>query len=735
MRGFRPREGQRQILDYEGGLMGVSAVPGSGKTATIVALATQLIAQRRAGDGQILIVTYQTAAVDNVRSRIRQALEDMNRLQVGYDVRTLHSLSYGIVQANAGWAGVASEFSVLDDRASSDLLEKAVRMWNGRNARIWGSLAPGDYYDERWEQEWRSIARTVAWTVITTAKNRRLRADDLLSRIASGGGDELNLFLRIGAEIYQLYQQQVETMGGLDFNDLVWSAVDLLEHHPDLCARLGNRWPIVLEDEAQDSVPLQEDLLTLLGRGRGHWIRVGDPNQAIMSTFTAADPSYLRRFLLREDVQTLEMSISGRCAPKILGLANFLVDWACTDHTLEEVRERAFRAQQIRTTDAGDPQQNPSDTESDIAFRTYNNRSEEMRDVARRAKLFCQRSPHLTLAILVPTNRLGYEMADVLREAEADFDEVLQSSHSARQVGDVLSTMLTFMAEPLRRGHLERAYRALCTYWPTKEGPGDQELVATLLRSCYRPEDLLFPQEGMRAQDALPPVGQIEPLDLRALGTFCAYMRRWLRATSLPVDQLLMTIAHDLLRDADLARAQKLASFLRARGDVNPSWRLPDLARELSLAARGRSAALVEDDDLFAPRPGRISLTTMHKAKGLEWDLVYIVGVDGDWFPYDLDDHFRGEYEFLGGDPGEEARAELLRLIGEWRAGRLSATDVAHVEVIAERLRLLYVAVTRARRYLSVSWSREVSLFSRTRSVGQAVVYRKLAQFCARGTR
>ena len=73
-------------------------------------------------------------------------------------------------------------------------------------------------------------------------------------------------------------------MGGLDFNDLVWTAVDLLEHHPDLCARLGRRWPIVLEDEAQDSVPLQEDLLTLLGGGRGNWIRVGDPNQAIMST-------------------------------------------------------------------------------------------------------------------------------------------------------------------------------------------------------------------------------------------------------------------------------------------------------------------------------------------------------------------------------------------------------------------------------------------------------------------
>ena len=147
MNAFQPREGQRQILDYEGGMMGVSAVPGSGKTATIVALATRLISEKRAGGGQVLIVTYQTAAVDNVRSRIRQALEEMGRLQVGYDVRTLHGLSYGIVQANAGLAGVAAEFSVLDDRASGDLLDKAVRIWNGRNQRIWGGLAPGYYYD------------------------------------------------------------------------------------------------------------------------------------------------------------------------------------------------------------------------------------------------------------------------------------------------------------------------------------------------------------------------------------------------------------------------------------------------------------------------------------------------------------------------------------------------------------------------------------------------------------
>ena len=348
---------------------------------------------------------------------------------------------------------------------------------------------------------------------------------------------------------------------------------------------------------------------------------------------------------------------------------------------------------------------------------------EELADVARRAQLFSCRSSHLTLAVLVPTNRLGYEMADVLRSAGADFDEVLQSAHSARKVGDVLSTIVSFLADPLKRGHLEGSYRAMCSYWPTEEGPGDQDRVATLLRSCYRPEDLIYPQKGTRPEDALPQVGEIAPTDIRALGVFCRYMRRWIRATLLPVDQMLMAVAQDLMRNADMARAQKLASFLRARGDVNPSWRLPDFARELMLASRGKAASLLEDEDLFTPRPGRISLTTLHKAKGLEWDLVYIVGVDGDWFPYDLDDHFRGEYEFLGGDPGEEARAELLRLIGEWEPGRLSATHMAHVEVIAERMRLLYVAITRACRYLSVSWSRDIPMATRMRSVDQAVVY------------
>lgn len=726
---FQPREGQRQILEYQGGLMGVSAVPGSGKTTTIAALTARLITRGLPQGGRVLVVTYQNAAVENLRTCIREELEARQRLQIGCDVRTLHSLSYGLVRAHPGLAGAAADFQVLDERASHHLLDKAVRLWNSQNTRVWGRLAPTEYYGERWEQEWQRIALQLARTAITTAKNRRFSPEALLQRLDQAG-QEADRFLRIGAQLYQLYQQQVETVAGMDFNDLVWLAVDLLERHPDLRARLRRRWPVVLEDEAQDSVPLQEELLGLLVGEGGNWIRVGDPNQSIMSTFTAAAPRYLRRFLEREDVERVEMSISGRCAPRILDLANRLVEWTCQHHPVEKTRRQAFRRQRIEPTAPGDPQQNPPDEQSEVAFREYHNQLEEFADVARRAALFAERHPDCTLAILVPTNRLGYELGECLRQRGIDFDEMLQSSRASRQVADTLGGVLEYLAGPLQRHRLEQAYRLLRDHWPEAARSGDPQQVGLLLRSCYRPESLLFPAPGARMEEALPPIGEIPPKDLEEIRTLAQALRRWLRAASLPVDQLVLTVAQDLLAEGDLSRAQKLAAYLRNRGEQHPDWRLPELAHELGQVSRGRAAVLAEEEGSYEPRPGRIGLTTMHKAKGLEWDLVYLVGVDGSWFPHTLEDHFRGEYDFLGGDPAEEARAALLALVGEGGGDGLPATAGAHLEIIAERLRLLYVGITRARRYLAISWSREVPMPGRMRSVPPAPIYYQLKNYC-----
>ncbi|MDA0337144.1 MAG: ATP-dependent helicase [bacterium] len=737
---FEPRPGQREILAYEAGRMGVAAVPGSGKTTTIAALAAQLLNRRYRGhghlgdSGEVLVVTYQNAAAESLRRRIGRQLAVQGLPPSGYAVRTLHGLAYGIVQMWPGHVGTAADFRVLDERSQREFIDRAVADWNAENTPIWGRLAPGDgrTYGPDWEDNWRRIAAGLARTCIAAAKNLRLDPDALLAllaRQAADGGPPQQLpgmlYLRIGTEVFARYQMLVETSGGIDFNDMVRLAVDLLETHPDLATRLNQRWPVVLEDEAQDSVPLQEELLGRLTADHGHWIRVGDPNQSITSTFTSADPRFLRRFLEQEDVTALEMQVSGRCAVPVMDLANDLVDWVCDEYPVVEVRSRAFRRQHMVPTLAQDPQQNPPEADSRIVLRAYEHRDEEMLDVVRRARRFSESRPECTLAVLVPTNRLGYDLADVLRAQEIPFDERLQSSRSSRTVVDLLAAILGFVGDPLSSRGLAGAFAALQSFASTVEFTEPGQDLTVLVRSCYRPESLFYPQPGVVLADAFPPVQALRDADLLPIETFVARSRRWMSAARFPVDQLVLTIADDLLAGDDLARAHKVAQFVRRRADQNPSWRLPDLAIDLQRADAARDVLGGEEDGEYEPQPGQLTVTTMHKAKGMEWDLVYLVSIDGVEFPGTTQDYFRGYQEHLGGDPAELARAQLTALMDD--ASPLAATSRAgQAEYISERLRLLYVAITRARRFLSVSFSQHVTSGQRNRRVQDAMVFHRL---------
>ena len=129
-------------------------------------------------------------------------------------------------------------------------------------------------------------------------------------------------------------QRGLSVRGGVDFDDLILLALQALESDDSLLARLQQRWPYVLEDEAQDSSALQEQMLTLLTAGHGNWVRVGDPNQAINTTFTSANPRFLREFVDSEAVNALPLPNSGRSAPPIIKLANQFIDWSRGGHPL-----------------------------------------------------------------------------------------------------------------------------------------------------------------------------------------------------------------------------------------------------------------------------------------------------------------------------------------------------------------------------------------------------------------
>jgi DNA helicase-2/ATP-dependent DNA helicase PcrA len=730
------------------------------------------------------VVTYMNSAVDNLSHRIRRQMEESGVRQGRYEVRTLHSLAREIVLEQPGLAGVVPAFPVLDDRTSHALLDRAVEHWLAGHPDLWDVLLDVDTSDAR--NFWRQRIGEMAAAVVRVAKNRRWRPQAILERLtgrpfdsgpfgASAQGRAYPDLLRMAVEIYGLYQSYVETTGGLDFDDLVWRAVDLLEAHPDFLARMRQRWPYILEDEAQDSVPLQEELLALLAGPEGNWVRVGDPNQAITSTFTAAHPRHFRAFMERPDVQTITMPETGRCAPRIMALANYLVEWVCEQHPLPEVRERAFRFQMMEPAPPGDPQPNPPDEPRNVAIHVpgYARREEnELPRVAGMLERYLDRFPERTLAVLVPTNEVGYRMAEVLAARSLPYEELLESSTQARGVAGALGALLAFAAAPLEREHLARAFEALVDReWlalseverpalseveglalakertpespvtgpdqvPQRRNPAkasERTRLARLLRSCRATERLLFPGEGEDPLDALP-TGRATPEDLEQLAPFLDLLRRALAAASLPVDQFVLVLAADLFtKPVELATAQQVAAFLRRLAEADPSLRLPDLAEELGRIAAGRRRFLgiAEDDTGFTPSAGRITVATQHRAKGLEWDLVCLVGIDRFWVPHDLGQAFLGSYEQLGGNPTATVQAQLRAAMGDPGAAPTTAeaTRQANLETIAERLRLLYVGITRAQRHLRVSWSQAVEVYGRERPQEETPVLGELARF------
>lgn len=753
------RPAQEAVLAYSGGQMAVSAVPGSGKTYTLALLAARLIGGGQidvTGGQQVLIVTYLNASVETFRARIRQHLQEAGVPLQGFDVRTLHSLGLEIVRAAMG-SDNGDGIVVVDEAQASGYLAQAVSGWIDVHPEVWRAFIP-EGAGVQMRARWREITERTAQVFIRTAKNERflpaaierelrLQASTVpdaatvedQTRLGDSTPDPNLALLWMLNGIYGRYQAILARQGALDFDDLIAEAVRLMVNQPDLVEVLRQRWPYILEDEAQDSVPLQEVLLGTLAGAEGNWVRVGDPNQAITSTFTAAHPRYFNAFFDRPGVIARPLPNSGRSAPRIMALANHLLQWASSSHPVPEVRQSAFRPQQIEPTPPGDAQPNPEDFANNIRIKVYDQREEgELPAVSQLALRYVRAHPDQTAAILVPTNRVGYAMAEELDGLDAPYDNLLRGGLREREVASALQGILALLANPLDTRALVLAHEALVELGhpaagdlvlETENGAPAEELgrIQTLLRSTHQPERLLFPLAAGDVAAALPASVAGEE-EIEQLQPFLALLQTAFGLRALPVDDLTLALADELfasphgdegdgrVHEFDLSVAYQIANLMRQWRDLEPGWRLPELALQLGEVAAGRRLLPGSQDETgYEPRAGRISLATQHGAKGLEWDAVFLVGVDGLWIPGSLDAPFLGVHDFLGGDPTAEASAQL-RALKEGDAGLYpgrSATESAHIEVISERLRLLYVGITRARRYLHISRSRRVRRYRR----------------------
>ncbi len=751
---FNLRPSQQEILRYRGGHLGIAAVPGAGKTHILSALAAQIIQSGTLQDEQeVLIVTLVNSAVDNFEARIKRFFDNPLQALYRYRVRTLHGLAHDIVREKPARVGLDERFSIIDEREAGFIRRESVNAWLA-------SHSLDDYLDPALDNQKRDwvgreqlpdLVDSLALAFIRSSKDRLLTPESLRAKLDSAPAP-LPL-AELGYSIYADYQRALAYRGAVDFDDLIRLALTLLENDDEYLERLRYRHPFILEDEAQDSSLSQQRILQLLAGDGGNWVRVGDPNQAIFETFTTADPELLREFIRKYN--HADMPESGRSQPSIMQMANHLIDWVMTSHP-EARAQTALSLPHIEPVPEGYEPLNPPDNPE--AVRLISKKftpEEELEAVVKSVKGLLdsvkgfpdEEKP--TIAILVPRNTRGIEVNDALRRRGIDTVELISSTANTRAAAGALNYLLSYLAEPQSAGKLSKAYQVWRRDWrdgmslrgrspkqsPVDEGVASsrQTLLATtsnLLRKMTNVENYIAPLTPYPLSSPKgAPKGRGESRDwlstvseegadevIQELKDFRVYVQRWLSAVTLPIDQLVLTLTQDVFTDAaDLALSHKLALVLRRAADDHPDWRLPELTSELAVIAKNerRFIGFSSDDSGFDPERyrGKVVVTTMHKAKGLEWDRVYLMSANNYDFPSNMpNDRFISEKWFIRGGLNLEAEAlaQLTALESnseyEWYEEG-AATLQSRLDYVKERLRLFYVGLTRAKRDLIITWN------------------------------
>ena len=577
---------QRQAVCHGEGPLLILAGAGSGKTRVIVHRIAWLVREQGIPPWQILAVTFTNKAAGEMRERVEKMLGGLETPLI----TTFHSFCARLLRREISLLGYDSAFTIYDDRDAERLLKE---------------VAAELRLDEK-----RFPLATLAAT-IDDWKNRGLGPDQV---------EAADPFRATAARVYASYQERLRRCNAVDFGDLLLLAVRLLESEPAVRERCQDRYRWLLVDEYQDTNPVQYQLVRLLAGARRNLCVVGDDDQSIYR-WRGAD---IRNILDFErdfpGVTVVRLEQNYRSTRTILAAAGTVV-----------ARNRGRTAKALWT-------ENPPGER--IVYRRLEDERAEARFICSELGRHRRQGGHLSeVAVFYRTNAQSRSVEDALVAEGTPYRVVGGMRFYERlEIKDILA-YLKVLVNPADEVSLRRIVNT------PPRGIGQTTVERLAEHAARRGITLL---EALREADA---AGFLAAGPRSRVAAFVALLESFRRlAETVPLAELAARVLEESgyagrLRDerSDEAadRLANLQELLAALEEFERS------GEERTLAAFLEQVALVSDLEQTGPGHDAVTLMTLHAAKGLEFPLVCMIGLEEKLFPHvrSLDDPEQMEEE------------------------------------------------------------------------------------------
>jgi DNA helicase-2/ATP-dependent DNA helicase PcrA len=570
---------QRAAVVAGDGPLLILAGAGSGKTRVLTHRIAYLVHTQRARAGEILAITFTNKAAAEMRERVGHLLGHSTRAMW---VMTFHSACARILRAEAERLGYTRQFTIYDASDSRRLVKRCLDQLDVDPKRF----TPG------------SVAHQ-----ISDAKNKLRSADDY-AQMVSG------YFEQTVSEAYKLYERELVRMNAMDFDDLLFRMVNVLELFPEVRARYAASFRHVLVDEYQDTNHAQYRLLQLIAGEHKNLAVVGDDAQSVYS-FRGAD---IRNILDFQDdfpdATVVKLEQNYRSTQTILDASNSVIA-----HNRAQMHKTLWTEQ-----GEGDP----------VIVRELEDEYAEARYVLGEVERLRDEGVSLAeMAVLYRTNAQSRVLQDALVRADVPFQIIGGTKFYERaEVKDALS-YLTLLANPADAISFTRVVNS------PKRGLGQTSVSRVLAHA----ENM-----GITVWEAASDPAGVPGLGTAAVRSFERFMTtmqglRERAADGIPMGDLLEAV----LNDSGYRDALKAERTIEAQGRLENLEQLVEVAREFDgthAAEQDRldvflqETALRADTDTRVDDGGMVTLMTLHNAKGLEYPVIFMIGMEEGVFPH-----------------------------------------------------------------------------------------------------